>query len=51
MNMPGQSGDPDSPHYRDLAPMWASGDYFPLVYSKAAVEAAAELKILLVPAK
>jgi penicillin amidase len=51
MNMPGQSGDPDSPHYRDLAPMWASGDYFPLVYSKAAVETAAELKILLVPAK
>jgi penicillin amidase len=51
MNMPGQSGDPDSPHYRDLAPKWASGEYFPLVYSKAAVEAAAELRIQLVPAK
>ena len=51
MNMPGQSGDPDSPHYRDLAPKWASGEYFPLVYSKAAVEAAAALRITLVPAK
>jgi penicillin amidase len=51
INMPGQSGDPDSPHYRDLASKWASGEYFPLLYSKAAVEAAAELRIVLVPAK
>jgi penicillin amidase len=51
MNMPGQSGDPDSPHYRDLAPMWAKGEYFPLLYSRAAVEAAARLRIELVPAK
>ena len=49
MNMPGQSGDPDSPHYRDLAPKWASGEYFPLVYSRSAVEAATELTIKLVP--
>ncbi|MEJ7807763.1 MAG: penicillin acylase family protein [Telluria sp.] len=49
MNMPGQSGDPESPHYRDLAPMWASGAYFPLVYSRAAVEAATALTIKLVP--
>ena len=51
MNMPGQSGDPDSVHYRDLAPKWANGEYFPLVYSKAAVEAAAALRINLVPAR
>ncbi len=51
MNMPGQSGDPDSPHYRDLALKWAAGEYFPLVYSKAAVEAATELKIVLVPVR
>ena len=51
MNMPGQSGDPDSPHYRDLAPKWASGEYFPLLYSRKAVEAAAELKLELVPGK
>ena len=51
MNMPGQSGDPDSPHYRDLTQKWANGEYFPLVYSRAAVEAATELKIQLVPAR
>jgi penicillin G amidase len=50
MNTPGQSGDPDSPHYRDLAPMWLKGDYFPLLYSQAAVEAAAVRRIDLVPA-
>jgi penicillin amidase len=25
---PGQSGNPMSPHYRDLAPLWAQGGYF-----------------------
>ena len=48
---PRQSGDPDSVHYRDLAQKWANGEYFPLVYSRAAVEAATELKIQLVPAR
>jgi penicillin G amidase len=49
VNHPGQSGDPDSPHYRDLAPLWRSGQYFPLLYSRAAVENATEKKIKLVP--
>ncbi len=44
VNTPGQSGDPFSAHYRDLAPLWATGDYVPLLYSREAVEnAAAEL--------
>jgi penicillin amidase len=51
MNTPGQSGDPASPHYRDLAPMWLKGEYFPLLYSRAKVEAAAVRRIDLVPAK
>lgn len=51
MNTPGQSGDPASPHYRDLAPMWLKGEYFPLLYSKAKVEAAAVKRIDLVPGK
>jgi len=38
INTPGQSGDPFSPHYRDLAPLWAAGDYVPLLYSRQAVE-------------
>jgi penicillin amidase len=51
MNTPGQSGDPASPHYRDLAPMWLKGEYFPLLYTRAKVEAAAVRRIELVPAK
>lgn len=51
MNTPGQSGDPASPHYRDLAPMWLNGDYFPLLFTRAKVEAAAVRRIELVPAK
>ncbi|MEO8804742.1 MAG: penicillin acylase family protein [Burkholderiaceae bacterium] len=51
MNTPGQSGDPDSPHYRDLAPLWLKGEYFPLLYTRARVEAAAVQRIELVPAK
>ena len=38
VNTPGQSGDPASPHYRDLGPLWAAGTYFPLLYSRQAVE-------------
>ena len=30
MHAPGQSGHPLSPHYRDLAPMWAAGESFEL---------------------
>jgi penicillin G amidase len=51
MNTPGQSGDPNSPHYRDLAPLWLKGEYFPLLYTRAKVEAAAVRRIELVPAK
>lgn len=39
MNAPGQSGVPDSPHYADLFADWASDRAFPLLYSRAAVEA------------
>ena len=49
VNHPGQAGDPDSPHYRDLAPLWRTGQYFPLLYSREAVENATEKKIELVP--
>jgi penicillin amidase len=49
VNLPGESGDPDNPHYRDLAPMWLDGTYFPLLYTRAAVEQATEKRIHLVP--
>ena len=49
MNTPGQSGDPSDPHYRDLAAMWRDGEYFPLAYSRAAVERVAQRRIKLLP--
>ena len=51
VNYPGQSGDPHSPHYRDLAQMWRNGRYFPLLYSRKAVENATEKRIKLVPGR
>jgi penicillin amidase len=38
INVPGQSGQPGSRHYADLLPLWSDGRYFPLVYSKEAVD-------------
>ncbi len=35
---PGQSGQPGSPHYDDLLPLWSEGKYAPLVYTREAVE-------------
>jgi penicillin G amidase len=50
-NVPGESGDPASPHYRDLLDGWNSGTYHPMVYSRAAVEAAVEERIRLTKAR
>jgi penicillin amidase len=48
-NTPGQSGDPRSPHYRDLYRDWAEGRYFPLAWSPAAVARVAESVVVLQP--
>ena len=42
MNTPGQSGNPDDPHYRDLFQLWARGKYFTLAYSRPKVESVTE---------
>jgi penicillin amidase len=39
INVPGQSGQPGSKHYDDLLPLWLEGKYFPLAYTKSAVDA------------
>ena len=49
LNTPGQSGDPDSPHYRDLFELWAQGTYFPVAYSRTKVESVTEGVTRLVP--
>lgn len=37
-NVPGQSADPRSPHYQDLLKGWATGEYFPMAFSRAKVD-------------
>jgi penicillin G amidase len=49
LNTPGQSGNPDDPHYRDLFDLWARGRYFPIAYSRAKVESVAERVTTLSP--
>jgi penicillin G amidase len=49
INAPGQSGDPGSPHYSDLASLWARGAYVPLLYTRTRVEEATVTRFQLVP--
>ena len=47
MNTPGQSGNPDSPYYKNLFDMWANDQYFPLYYSREKIETIAKEKLIL----
>jgi len=49
VNSPGQAGNPDDPHYRDLFPLWARDEYFPVAYGRDRVEAVTERTINLQP--
>ncbi|MGE3843900.1 MAG: penicillin acylase family protein, partial [Vicinamibacterales bacterium] len=44
-------GNPDSSHYRDLFELWASGRYFPLLYTRAKVESVAAERVTLQSSK
>jgi penicillin amidase len=48
-NTPGQSGNPDSPHYRDLFELWSNDRYFAVPYSRSRVEAVTERRLVLSP--
>ena len=50
INVPGASGQPGSPHYADLLPLWADGRYHPLPFSRRAVESNAAHRLMLLPA-
>jgi penicillin amidase len=50
-NTPGQSGNPQSPHYNDLFQMWAKGKYFPVFFSKSKILSTADHITHLKPAK
>ncbi len=51
LNNPGQSGDPSSPHYRDLFAIWSRGEYFPIFFSRSKVDSVAEERLQLAPPK
>jgi penicillin amidase len=48
-SVPGQSGQPGSPHYGDLLELWAEGQYFPLAFSREAVEEHVAHRLVLKP--
>jgi penicillin amidase len=49
LSVPGNSAQPGSPHYADLAPYWGEGRYFPLPFSREAVEANTADRLTLQP--
>lgn len=49
VNTPGQSGDPNSPYYRNLFELWARGQYFPVAYSRTKVDSVTESVTRLTP--
>jgi penicillin amidase len=49
INTPGQSGNPDSPYYRNLFETWANDQYFPAYYSKEKIKSVTKEIILLQP--
>ena len=50
LNNPGQSGDVNDPHYRDLYQLWARGKYFPIFYARPKIESVTEKTFVLEPA-
>jgi penicillin amidase len=49
INVPGQSAQPGSEYYDNLLPLWGNDKYFPLVFSRARVEAETKHTLQLVP--
>jgi penicillin amidase len=45
----GQSGNPASPHFADLLPLWSAGEYHPIPLSRDRVEEIAETRLVLEP--
>lgn len=49
VNSPGQSENPDDPHYRDLFDLWNRGEYFPVYFSKEKIKSVSDKTLLLTP--
>jgi penicillin amidase len=50
-NVPGQSGQPGSPFYANLAVPFGNAEYFPLLFTRGAVEARAAHRLTLLPGR
>tara|TARA_B100000780_G_scaffold96121_1_gene67048 strand:+ start:431 stop:2827 length:2397 start_codon:yes stop_codon:yes gene_type:complete len=50
-NSPGQSGDPESPFYKNLFLDWANDKYFPIYYSKKKIKSVTYKQTFLTPNK
>jgi penicillin amidase len=48
-NVPGQSGQPGSPFYSNLVDMFGKGEYFPLSFTRPAVERVRAHRLILAP--
>ena len=51
INTPGQSGNPNSPYYKNLFELWATDQYFPSYYSKEKIKSVTKESLLMVPQK
>jgi penicillin amidase len=49
LNLPGQSNDPRSPHYRDQYAPWIEGRMQPMLFSRSAVDGQAAGRTTLKP--
>ncbi len=47
--VPGQSGDPASPYYKNLFRAWANDQHFPVYFSRENIERSAREKLILSP--
>ena len=50
INTPGQSGNPESPYYKNLFGLWANDQYFPAYYSKEKIKKVTAETLRLQPA-
>jgi penicillin amidase len=49
VNTPGQSGQPESPYYGNLLPIWAEDQYFPMAFSRPLVDQKTAHRLTLQP--
>jgi penicillin amidase len=51
INNPGQSGNPESPYYGNLFPLWANDGFFKVFFEKRKIQSVAAEQVTLIPKK